>query len=327
VAARQRKPKVRPVVSPLWTALFVTVITYLLLYPWLDQIPVLHHLGVNEPYNAIILAYTSQPVRLVLSLFLIFYFLPDQIVRWLRTSRPYQFVLRSFKYRLAPLLSAAGILILALMLSNHYLFNLLDGFGTFCTDTVVDKLKTVNNGEEFGFDFDSSPERLDYLCVPTGLSLKTDTRYRIVISREPDLPTNPSGKWTWWGEESYMGGQPIAQMSRWKATAMAIMFPLRRTLDKPWGNIILRIGSKGNEENFLNHAAPAQVEEIAPYPERLLFLRILKYWPTPITPRRNGELFVYLNRPFPVSQGWGSWLSRRIPNSGKARIVIDLAPR
>jgi hypothetical protein len=124
-----------------------------------------------------------------------------------------------------------------------------------------------------------------------------------------------------------MGGQPIARMSQWKAAAMTIMFPLRRTLDKPWGNIILRVGSRGNEENFLEQKAPTQVEEISPYPEPPPVPAKAEVIIQTLTPRRDGELFVYLNRPIPGFGGLGSWLSRWISNSGKARLVIDLAPR
>ena len=59
-----------------------------------------------------------------------------------------------------------------------------------------------------------------------------------------------------------MGGQPVSRLSPLKSTVMALLFPLRRTFDRPWGNIILRIGSKGNEESFLDRAPPRQSDNL-----------------------------------------------------------------
>ncbi len=84
-------------------------------------------------------------------------------------------------------------------------------------------------------------------------------------------------------------------------------YPLRRSFDRPWGSVIARFGPTGNEESFMD---PAPVRNP---PESLGEV---------MTPKKDGQLFFYLN--LPVIGIWGlepvvaNWLS----NEGEAHITV-----
>jgi hypothetical protein len=151
-----------PVASPFQSVVFVGLILYLLCYPLFGQTRGLGWLTLPASANEILLAYTAQPVRPVLAAFLVFYFLPSVWVRKLREWPAYQATLRGFKYYLAPALSAAGLLYLAVAFGSHYHFNMRDSLGSFCTerpelDADNDGFKRVGSKERAELIFDTSP--------------------------------------------------------------------------------------------------------------------------------------------------------------------------
>jgi hypothetical protein len=241
-----------------------------------------------------------------LAAFLLFYFLPGFIVRPLRTCWLYQAALRGFKYYLAPAISAVGLLYLAVAFGSHYQFNMRDSLGSFCTERTDlnadnDGFKRLAGKDRVELVFDTSPDAANTpnnLCVSTGVFLKTGTRYRVSVKRLPEEDAvAPAGKWTFFGEDSYRGGQPVSHLSPPKSVALALLFPFRRTFDRPWGSIILRSVGKGNEEDFLDRAPPKQTDDLlandadSAVPEKAESLA------EGLTPRRDGELFIYLNKP------------------------------
>jgi hypothetical protein len=52
--------------------------------------------------------------------------------------------------------------------------------------------------------------------------------------------------------KSHTYGLAIVEMPRWKRAVMALSYPLRRSIDRPWGSVIARFGATGNEENFMD---------------------------------------------------------------------------
>ena len=72
---------------------------------------------------------------------------------------------------------------------------------------------------------------------------------------------------------------------------LAAAYPAKRTLDRPFGRVIVRYGETGNEENFIDGE---------PQPDGRL--------DETFRATRNGQMFVYLNQPVsgvfpgPVSQ-------------------------
>ena len=104
---------------------------------------------------------------------------------------------------------------------------------------------------------------------------------------------------------------------------MAALFPLRRSLDRPWGEFVLRIGGKGNEEDFLDRDPPEQTDDFGPGLKTDDFRADPKKFGIPakeslgetLKPKRDGELFVYLNKPI-------FWVDRLIHNTGTAQVTV-----
>jgi uncharacterized protein (DUF2235 family) len=88
-----------------------------------------------------------------------------------------------------------------------------------------------------------------------------------------------------------------------------VVYPLKRTFDRPLGRFVLRYGATGNEENPIDPDIPPQeggkLDEI-------------------FKPTRDGELFVYLNKPV-----FGFWAeASHNLNSGLARVkVVRIPPK
>ena len=84
-------------------------------------------------------------------------------------------------------------------------------------------------------------------------------------------------------------------------TALAVVTaPLKRTLDRPLGNLIVRYGATGNEEAFVD-PDPKAPDKTA----NDVFIR----------PTVSGELFIYLDKP--VSGFWPKMFDQS--NSGLQR--------
>jgi hypothetical protein len=153
--------------------------------------------------------------------------------------------------------------------------------------------------------------------------VKTGIRYHVKVERLPGADGTPkSGKWSFFGEESYMGGQPVAHLPPLKSVALALLFPLRRTFDRPWGSIILRVGGKGNEEDFLDRPPPRQTDDLlakfdSAVPDEAEKLE------EGFTPKRDGELFIYLNKPVLGLWGYESVVADWIGSTGKAKFTIE----
>jgi uncharacterized protein (DUF2235 family) len=284
------------------------VLACIAIYPFLDGL-----LSEWAPGDIVdsLSVYTAPPVCYVIGLLLIACALPAALVRMLRRSAWYQGLLWFFKHKLAPLLSAIGILLLVGGFICHFTFNIFDSFGYFCRETLNEN----QAGHKVTLTFDTGPNVVHLpsdRCVSTGVYVKARARYRIAVTRA-------SEQWTFFGEPSYMGGQPISRLPWYKELTMAALYPLRRTLDRPWGAFILRIGGKGSEEDFLDRSRPKESDDIrssSEYlaipadgePEKLGEI---------LTPTRDGELFMYLNKPII------RWLGNLIGNTGTATVTIE----
>ena len=88
-----------------------------------------------------------------------------------------------------------------------------------------------------------------------------------------------------------------------RTTALAIAYPIKRSFDRPFGRVIIRYGETGNEENFIDPGTePQSVDQLE----------------ETFRPTRDGELFVYLNKP--VSGFWPGLFNG--VNSGTARLRV-----
>jgi hypothetical protein len=327
------------VVGLLWAA----PVLYLFCYRWLGNIwpHWFDRLQLPSPYHEELLLCTSAPIRYVLIIFLGIYLLDERIVRCVRQSATYQCLLRLLRTHVLPAASALGILYLASAVASHYLFDFRDSFGEFCIETPGLQSGTHGFSYEARGDkwvaqyyFDTSSG----VCASTGVFVRSGggSKYTVAVTRitEAEFKSRvkpkpgPDGKlpepeqWTFAGEPSYMGGQPIGRLTRQNALMMALLYPLRRTLDRPWGNIILRVGSTGSDEDFLDRTTPEQSEDpqhnFAKYDasaDTTVLSENLK-------PHRNGELFIYLNRPELALWGYESAVADKVGNKGWARVDI-----
>jgi uncharacterized protein (DUF2235 family) len=96
-----------------------------------------------------------------------------------------------------------------------------------------------------------------------------------------------------------------------------IAYPLKRTFDRPFGAFLLRYGSTGNEENFIDPDLPEpRVKKDTGQP-------IDRNLSEVFSPTRDGELFVYLNKP-----ALGIWPNAFYNlNHGIAKVTVIRIPR
>lgn len=308
-----------------WYALLAALI-YLAVYPLFTSTRWLSLLTLPEPFDSMVRRYTEQPLRFTICAFLLFHFIPESTIQTLRTSDWYINLLRFAKFKAAPLFFAFFIVLGALSIVSHLALNVRDSFGAFCKHTANDK-GPLNAGND-GFPA-SGPKRLEFdssvtdersLCLPLGVFAQKGKQYTIGVRRDP-----PEALWTFWNDPTFMSGQPISRMEWWKQPLAILMYPLRRSLDRPWGAFIVRYGPTGNEESFLDREQPALDDELADRPgtthERIPSdgERLGEGW----TARRDGELYIYLNKPTIGFPWMETLVSRVIGNTGKAQITVQ----
>jgi hypothetical protein len=122
------------------------------------------------------------------------------------------------------------------------------------------------------------------------------------------------GSWTFAGLQSSTAGvrveefgKPTGERASWlrshgRKFAAAMAYPFRRTLQRPWGTVVVRYGSTGNEEAFLDRGDETYTD----------------HRESRVRPPRDGELFVYLNKPLLAFRP--NWLDNI--NSGTAKITV-----
>ena len=223
--------------------------------------------------------------------------LPTSAIAKFRTGPRYKQTIRRIKRKYLPAAFAIVLPLIALAFANHSIANIRDGFGQFCEATEA---AGVELGVAKKFDIDTGK-----LCNSTGIFLKNTEKYRLVVDQG-------SEKWEFAGVPSSTAGMPLAEFLAQRGESSikgylrwAIMFamsPLKRTLDRPWGRVIVRYGSTGNEEEFID-----------PGNETTTTLRV-----EILQPKRDGELFIYLNKP--TLAFWPQLLDGF--NSGIAHITV-----
>jgi hypothetical protein len=313
-----------------WTttwSVFIASLAYVAIYPVFDELSFFKFLKLPDSWNSLIDMYSQQPIRFAFACFLIAHFIPEPTIQWLRTRTLYTRSLFYLKNTLAPLGFAILILYGAFGIGNHLLFNIRDSFGSFCKHNTNDKGPL--NAENPGFDcqngkcskaieFDSSLTDGKSLCLATGTFAERGERYAIDIYRDQQ-------KWEFWNESSAMSGQPIWRAKWWKQPLLAMMFPLRRVLDRPWSLFIVRYGYTGTEESFLDPKAPALEDNLNTrgynsegVPEN--DEQLGEEWRA----SRDGEIYLYLNKPVLGIWGMETWISKYIiPTKGTAHITIQ----
>lgn len=296
--------------------LFIGFLLYLCVYSYLPEWARLPAPTDPQdfPWDGLIRTYSAWPVWAFIYAFLIVLFLPEQAIQAFRTSDFYRRALKFLKDKLLPAAFAVLIVYGSFAIVSHVIFNVRDSFGAFCKPTTE-----VSAPAERTVNLDSGKTDDDSLCLTTGVYARRGEKFSISVVREP-----PDQKWTFAGEPSFLSGQPIERLTWWKQPLMVLAFPFRRTWDRPWGSIIVRYGSTGTEESFLDRDPPplndkmidtdTEFEKIPEASESL---------GEPWTARRDGEIFVYVNKPV-IGFWWIETLISKclIPNTGSARITV-----
>jgi len=292
---------------------FVIILFYVLFYPLFAK------LGADWlllPANAHITfqKYTAQPVRILLFVYLSVHLMPEAFVYQLRTWSAYQWVLRTLKLKIVPAFFAALTLWYGFAFVSHYLFDMRDAFGSFCINKpspvllelcAADASSSASCGpQQFDFDF-SHPSTLPVsqrLCQPTGIMLERGRSYLVSVKQGAS-----DVDWKFWNENSHIYGQAIDDLPKWKRAAMLLLYPLRRSFDRPWGSVIARFGPTGNEESFMDPAPvrnpPQSLSEV-------------------MTPKKDGQLFVYLNLPVIGFWGFEPIVANWLGNRGEAHVTV-----
>ena len=261
------------------------------------------------PVSDFLFLYLRPPVNIALGLTIIACFLPSRWVRGLRQSPTYQQTLRFSKSKLAPLLSAAAILLLVVELVCHFGFNLLDSFGYVC------HANQALNEDVNGFDKGDVQRPFDIAagtrCTSTGVFLSRGRTYHIEVRRDP-----ADRQWTFFGAPSYMGDQPLSRLSWDKELAMVMLFPLRRVFDRPWGSLVLRVGALGTDVDYLDRDPPPESDDIRQDVGQSAIPDTGERLSEDLKATRSGELFIYANKPVV------GWLSALIGSTGQATVKI-----
>ena len=223
--------------------------------------------------------------------------LPSSLIYKLRTSRPYQLILRVLKQHILPALSAAVLVYAVLAFVSHVALNIADGAGAFCRETATPQ--TLPRSGEVAL---TSPFPIKSQCWNTGLRLSEGERYSVKITE-----TSP---WRNNGLEVDVGGLEIAGLPTWWERVKAMLtMPFRRVLLRPWYRPIARIGDVGTDEYFID---PDRVTPLSqPKDDEISAV---------FRARRTGQLFLYLNSGGLAIPGAADYFYRKL--SGEAMVVV-----
>jgi uncharacterized protein (DUF2235 family) len=261
---------------------------------------------VGEPYQGLIDRITQPYLQFFALAIPITMLLPAPTIARFRLKDGYRQTISNIKLWIAPAIFAAIFLFGGIELASHYIFNIRDSFGAFCKpDPAARELDLCRPSEAQACKRDDSGN-LPAACTPAcrGVEAEFDTRnsctsagvnlsqfhsYKFEIRKKDD--------WSFLGAASGPGGMPLSSFmpgerdGPWdttvalaRATVLTLAYPVRRTFDRPFGRVILRYGETGNEENFIDPDPGDDPKAVTQLEEKF-------------KPTRDGELFVYLNKP------------------------------
>jgi uncharacterized protein (DUF2235 family) len=192
--------------------------------------------------------------------------LPNDFIYRLRSSRAYVALHEKLKYRWAPAFFALLFVYLGLCLASHLAYNVQDVAGFTCKESATTKAwDDKEKKSAASIEFSTSD-----FCKPTGFLVEKGTRYLVEIK--------PGQAWTDGGITVPLGGFSAADPPSWyHRILLAMVVPLRRETTQDWFHVVLRYGSVGGEEDF-----------IEPDPDDYKLEATIK-------PKRSGEVFVFVN--------------------------------
>ncbi len=216
-----------------------------------------------------------------------------RLIFGLRTSRPYQFVLSSFKWTILPAFFAAAFLYLGLTFASHLAFNFADAAGLFCSNTPVPQTRQLpQRGDEIKVTFGTRD-----MCAATGVIAEEGARYQITVKQIPP--------WSDDGVNATLRGFYLIDLGWTQGVKMALLWPLKRAYLRPRFRVIARFGTTGTDEDFLD---PSATEPDDVHTET-------------IRARKTGELFFYVNDAVLAIPAVADFFYR--DNIGQAEVTIQ----
>jgi uncharacterized protein (DUF2235 family) len=213
---------------------------------------------------------------------------PTASARQLRRRRTFNWVSETWSFALAPALSALFLVYFGAAIASHALYNVFDDAGLVCSASA--KIMDVP-AEGLRFDFRASD-----LCRAPGIKLDRTKRYSVTFDQNPtELPAgyqslpsqclpNDLAQLQVRGVTATLAGfstfnNEKAHEITWAQLVTAFFLtPLRRELDRPWLETVVRFGPVGGEESFMDPGGQSD-----------------KMLSTTFRPTISGELYVFLN--------------------------------
>jgi hypothetical protein len=215
----------------------------------------------------------------------------DRLIFGLRTSRPYQWLLSTLKWVIAPAFFAALFLYLGLAFASHLAFNFADAAGLFCRETPGSKLLAPGD-PAVTVKFNTRD-----LCAGTGVIAEEGSRYQVTIRQIPP--------WRDGDIDATLEGFHLTKVDWPERIEMALLWPLKRAFLRPWFRSIARFGTTGTDEDFLD---PGPTEPKDRHQEV-------------IRARKTGEFFFYVNDAVLPIPGLADRFYRN--NVGEAEVTIQ----
>jgi uncharacterized protein (DUF2235 family) len=215
----------------------------------------------------------------------------DRLIFGLRTSRPYQWLLSTLKWVIAPAFFAALFLYLGLAFASHLAFNFADAAGLFCRETPGGRLLAPGD-PAVTVKFSTRD-----LCAGTGVIAEEGSRYHVTIRQIPP--------WRDGDIDATLEGFYLTKLDWPERIEMALLWPLKRAFLRPWFRSIARFGTTGTDEDFLD---PGPTEPKDRHQEV-------------IRARKTGEFFFYVNDAVLPIPGLADRFYRN--NVGEAEVTIQ----
>ena len=176
---------------------------------------------------------------------------------------------RFASWKAFPAIALLATAVVVVTVVDRTAFWLQSSAGNICaSQTKVDELPLVQEQATLVF-------RTSEPCMPTGLRLSKDHRYEVSIEIPDDAP------WTDGKLAADLTG--VRGLSSLQTLVMSAGVPVRRHIGAPWFVPIARVGKYGSDERVL---APSDVAGTTK-PRKLMT--------SVIGPRRDGELFLFVN--------------------------------
>jgi uncharacterized protein (DUF2235 family) len=221
--------------------------------------------------------------------------LPSDWIYRLRSHPWYIAFHEGLKRHWAPVFFALMFVYLGLSIPSHLLYNIQDVGGFVCrdhdTNPEIPPPTLLKKGDPPRVvEFNTSD-----ICKPTGILVARGGGYNIKV--DTGVP------WTDSGVEVPTGGFSAKQPPSWyQRVFLSLGVPLRRELFEDWFRIVLRYGRVGGEEDFLEPDPDDPIIE------------------SPFRPKRDGELFMFVNDAVIGIPGLYDRLYRN--NKGSARVTV-----